>query len=119
MFDFSNVLIWWFTILIISLTVLPATTNLFKKFRDKGYIFSKVLGILITSYLIWALGSLHILPFTKISIVLILIFITLVNLVVFGKKNRDENLKVSLKWAIFEEIIFLGGESAPDTKTAF
>ena len=104
--DLPTIFIWWATIFIISLTVLPLCMNLFAKFIDRGYIFSKIIGILISSYLIWLAGSLHILPFTKISIVLVLIAITLVNLFIFTKKNKQDKVIFPLRWAILEEIIF-------------
>lgn len=107
MFDISSVFIWWAAIFIVGLTVLPANIYLFRKFVDKGYIFTKVLGILLSSYLIWVLGSLHFLPFTKISLFLVLIFLSLINLLVFVKKNKDENLSFPWKWLIIEELIFL------------
>lgn len=106
MTDFSYIFIWWTTIFLVGLTVLPLTLNLFHKFVDRGYIFSKVLGILICSYLIWLLGSLHLLPFTKISIFLVLIFLSLINLLVFAKKNKENKITFPIKWALFEEFLF-------------
>ena len=106
MTDFSSIFLWWLTILLVSITVLPITLNLFRKFVDRGYIFSKVLGILLTSYLIWILGSLHILPFTKISIILVLIAASLVSIFISNKKNQTDKVRFPVGWAILEEILF-------------
>src|SRR3990172_8648956 len=106
MADFSNIFIWWATIFIVSLTVLPVSINLFAKFIDRGYIFSKIIGILISSYLIWLAGSLHILSFTKFSIVLVLIAASLINIFIFAKKNKQDKVIFPPRWAILEEIIF-------------
>jgi len=61
--DFSLIFIWWLTIFLVGTVLLPLTFLIFKNFADRGYIFSKVLGILLSTYLIWLLGSLHLLPF--------------------------------------------------------
>src|SRR3990167_7310354 len=106
MSDFSYIFIWWLTIFIISLTVLPLTAALFKNFIDKGYIFSKIIGIFISSYIIWLLSGLHILPFEKLSIILVLIFLAVINILLLGKKNREEKIKIPLKWAVISEILF-------------
>ncbi|OGG03163.1 hypothetical protein A2W14_03630 [Candidatus Gottesmanbacteria bacterium RBG_16_37_8] len=106
MSDFSSIFIWWLTILIVSLCVLPLTLNIFRKFIDRGYIFSKILGIFISSYLIWLFGSLHILPFTKISVILVLILLSIINFIFIGRINKQKNVTFPWKWAVLSEILF-------------
>ena len=50
---------------------LPLTSRIFSKFFDRGYAFSKTVAILVTSYLVWLLGSLKILPFGAAGIWLV------------------------------------------------
>src|SRR5476651_1228527 len=64
--DVCAVLQWWFVLLILGIGFLPITVIIFKNFFDKGYVFSKILGLCITSYAIFLFGVLHILPFTII-----------------------------------------------------
>ena len=105
--DISYIFIWYLTILIIGLSVLPLTLNIFRIFVDRGYIFSKIIGIFLASYLMWLLGSLHIMPFTKISIFIILIFLAIINMLVFIKKNQKQGITLPWKWLLLEEVIFL------------
>jgi len=104
--DFSYIFIWWLTIFLISFSALPLTLHLFRNFVDKGYIFAKILGIFVSSYIIWLLGSLRLLPFSKISIILVLILLTLINLVYFSKLNKQNKIVFPWKWATLLEIIF-------------
>lgn len=106
MSDFSNIFIWWLILFLIGLTTLPLNLRLFGRFRDKGYIFSKVLGILLSTYIVWFLGSLHLLPFVKMTIILVLIALAIVNIYLLGRKNGEEKAGIPWKWLIFEELIF-------------
>ena len=103
--DFSLIFIWWLTIFLVGTVLLPLTFLIFKNFADRGYIFSKVLGILLSTYLIWLLGSLHLLPFYKMSLVLVLMALAIINLYIFGK-NKDAFFRLPWKWIVIEEIFF-------------
>lgn len=63
--DFSAVLTWWFTLLVLGLAVQPLAIMLFHRFHDGGWIFSKTLGIALCGWLMWFLSSCHILKFTR------------------------------------------------------
>lgn len=51
---------------------MPFVAELFSSFFDGGYLFSKVIGITCTSYILWLLSSMKILPFTRGAIFLVL-----------------------------------------------
>lgn len=79
--DFISVTQWWFVLFTIGIIFLPLTFFIFKNFLDKGYIFSKVIGSLFISYIIFLLGVLHVISFNKLNlfnlwIVILLIAIT-------------------------------------------
>lgn len=95
---------WWMVFLLIGISFLPITTRVFSNFLDKGYVFSKILGLLFISYSIFILSSLHILSFSQINIILVWIIIALPQLYLI-KKGKFLDLK-SLKLFIIEEIIF-------------
>lgn len=106
--DIVAVLHWWFIILIIGIVFLPLTILLFSRFFDKGYIFSKVLGITILSYLIYVLGILRLVPFTRITVILIMIITALIGYkIIPHKKYIFHSIKKHFKIFIFEEILFL------------
>lgn len=106
--DIISVFTWWFTILIIGIGFLPITSSIFNRFFDKGYIFSKVLGIALISYGIFLFSLLHILPFTQLSTYLVFCLeIVIFFLVIKEKKSLLKNLLLRKKIFLFEESLFL------------
>ena len=65
--DIYAVLQWWGVFLLLGIGFLPLTILLFDKYFDKGYIFSKILGVTITTYFIFVLGTIRIVPFSPLS----------------------------------------------------
>jgi uncharacterized membrane protein len=110
---------WWFTIFIIGISFLPLTLSIFKEFFDKGYIFSKILGISVLTYAIFLFGTFHALPFLRIISLLLVILFFLINYSFLLMQKRGEkrfisikNISLSLllrKWKLFlfEEILFI------------
>ena len=80
----------------------PLAKAAFKSFLDEGWAFSKILGILLTSYFAWLLASIKLLPFSQINV--FLIAAGLFTLIWF----RLPRLPRSLKLIIVEEGLFLG-----------
>lgn len=98
---------WWFDLFIIGLLFLPLTTVIFNIFFDKGYIFSKISGILLLSYTIWVLASLRILPFDTYSIFSLIGSFLILNIYIAKKTNFVDTFKKSWKIFLFEETLFL------------
>ncbi|HPN64775.1 MAG TPA: DUF2298 domain-containing protein, partial [Candidatus Goldiibacteriota bacterium] len=55
---FGYIAKWWFVSVIIGLLAFPITFVLFGKTQDKGYMFTKIVGIFLISYFSWLLGFL-------------------------------------------------------------
>lgn len=106
--DFSYIFNWWGVLFFAGIFFLPLTAKIFPQFSDKGYAFSKILGVIIVSYIAYVLSVLHILPFTTLSIYGIT-FLTASILLLF-KNNLKQflNKKVFILF-IFEELLFLFG----------
>lgn len=97
---------WWLTILIIGISFMPLTSLIFDSFNDKGYLFSKTIGIAISGYILWLLSSFHILKFSGISALLILLICIIINLFIYYK-NPKIFTKDIIKICIKEEVCFL------------
>jgi uncharacterized membrane protein len=106
---FSNVFIWWFNILLIGFIFLPITVKIFSKFYDRGYLFSKTIGIAGSAYLLWLFSSLKLIPFYRISAFAILFVILGIILWITKGFKTWKSLWNSqlLKTLIAEEILFL------------
>lgn len=106
--DFMYVFQWWALFAVIGILFLPATMLLFPTFIDKGYLFGKVLGIIILSYLVLILGMLHIFPFSRLSTLFILIVSSITIAIYVYKKRRIAKEEVLKKIHVFllEEALF-------------
>ncbi len=85
--DIISLLTWWFVIFFISICFLPLTVRLFSSFFDKGYIFGKVIGIIILSYAAFILGIFHIVPFSQFSLSILLGICAGLNLFMWKKEK--------------------------------
>ena len=52
----GSVLLWWLAVSVLGLVTFPISFVALKHLPDKGYVFSKVLGLLLMGYLYWLLG---------------------------------------------------------------
>lgn len=107
--DLSYVFKWWTIFLIIGAVFLPLTFSIFSNFFDRGYIFSRILGIAILSYIVFLLGTLKLLPFQMPTIILVCVICFIANLFI-AKKNQfllKLNFKKNLGIYFLEEAIFL------------
>ncbi|HSJ86754.1 MAG TPA: DUF2298 domain-containing protein, partial [Anaerolineales bacterium] len=99
----------WFVLLeLISIVALPLTLTAFHRLTDRGYIFSKSLGLLIVAWGSWMLSSLRIAPFTWWEILLVTILFAAASF--FFTRHRWDEFKTYLRenWRLLacEEILF-------------
>lgn len=103
----QQVIQWWVILFLLGLIAMPFTSKFLSIFFDKGYAFTKIVGIILISYVSLVLGTLHILAFNVFSLSLITAFVALTG---YFFANQRFNLSfVKIHWKIFllEEIIFL------------
>ncbi|NTU73310.1 hypothetical protein HGB07_04030 [Candidatus Roizmanbacteria bacterium] len=107
-------LTWYLYLFVVGLIFFPYVRRLFPNFLDKGYIFSKTIGIIVLTYLALLGGILHIIPFSQISLILILIASAAGAYTIIQRENQpllndtgrlEKATFISL--IIFEELLFL------------
>lgn len=103
------VVIWYILILIIGWMVLPLTNHIFASLPDKGYSFIRMLGLVILTWLSWFLGSLKILPFTRGTILILILLLVVLNLFWFVRRKQAilDFIRSNLGYIILVESIFL------------
>ncbi|MDD3278362.1 MAG: DUF2298 domain-containing protein [Lachnospiraceae bacterium] len=98
-------LIWWLMTLVLGTGFLPLTQVLFSSFTDKGWIFSKAIGIAISGFLTWALVCAGILKFhTTICIIVTAVAILLCWGIAWKCKVK---VTLSVDQILGEEFLFL------------
>lgn len=108
--DFKFIFFWWLTIFGLGLFSFPLIFLIFKNFFDRGFIFSKIFTPILLCFFLLLFGVLKILPFSILSISILLLVLALVDFILLA---RDKNyfklidfLKLNYKIIIFEELIF-------------
>ena len=106
--DIYAVLQWWLVLVILGIAFTPVTFRLFSLFFDKGYLFSKIIGVILVGYGVLVLGTFHIAPFTYPTIIAIAVILALGSYFLFPQKWKFWNI-VKHSWLTFafEEALFL------------
>ena len=108
--DAGNFLLWWVTLFLFGVAAFPLAASLFAGFTGRGYGFSKVIGILVASFVLWTLSYAGILAFSRVFIFITLIATAAVSWgIPYTRKSAIEALSsprdlYSIAW---EESIFV------------
>ncbi|MCR5798786.1 MAG: hypothetical protein K6G69_01810 [Lachnospiraceae bacterium] len=99
-------------LLILGISVLPLCFKLFHKFENRGFIFSGIIGLYLSGYLMWFFSSCHILKFGVGTSWFCVILITVLNYsYVFWKYKKGDNsffeeLRASFRYMLIEGLVF-------------
>lgn len=74
--DMQMLIRWDLSLFFAGLVVLPLNKYILGDFGSKGYFFSRILGIMIISYIVWLLSRFRILPFGIISVLISAVVLT-------------------------------------------
>lgn len=91
--DSQSFLTWWLMIWLMGCAFMPLTGFLFKGFRDKGWVFSKVIAIAISGYITWLLIALGFLKFTSLTCIIVTFLCIGVNIAVVYMQHQ-KNISV-------------------------
>lgn len=80
--DMLPFLQWWLVVFCLGIIFLPLSGLLFSNLIDKGYLFSKTIGIAITGYLMWMLSALKIMKFTTVSCIIAVGIGLIINIII-------------------------------------
>lgn len=101
---------WWLIILALGIGFLPLTSRLFAGFEDKGWLFSKAIGVAVSGFVVWALVCAGILKFTAVTSLII----TIICIVIcwglgfyLSIKNNKKLVELNLDLILGEELVFL------------
>lgn len=114
---------WWLAVLCLGIIFIPLSSKLFSDFLDKGYLFTKAIGIAVSGYIMWLLSSLHLMKFNTVSCMICILICIILNaaILLYGnKKNGTANKQYSKKagiraihtetidFILLEEVLFFG-----------
>jgi len=98
---------WYVVLLGLGIIFYPITEKLFRKFSlDFGYPFAKILAILVLSYGTFTFGILKIIPFTRLSLFILLGLFLIANIIVWARK-KPSGIQSRLLLILGEELLFI------------
>ena len=103
------VIAWLALIEAIGWLTFPMAFVVFRGLTDRGYVFAKTFGILLTGWGAWILASYHLLPFSRTSIGLVIAAIAIIATVIAWRRGKDiaNFLREHHRVILVEELVFL------------
>ncbi len=110
MLPFTDILAafrWWLALMLIGSTAVPLTWYLLQRLPDKGYAFTKMVGLLIVSYIFWLSGSLGFTANNPGGIILALILLATLS---YGAGRRQPGWRIWIRqnwrYVLVTELVF-------------
>ena len=109
--DLLRFLAWWFCFAVLGAIFLPLADLIFGRFKHRGYIFAKTLGLGLAGYIQWLLSSLKILPFRAWSCYIVILLCAALNILIdrktktYRKYLSDDRL---YRPVLNQEALFMG-----------
>ncbi len=81
---------WYLITLFLSILFLPLGELLFPKWKDKGWIAVKCLGLFFGGYVFWAMNCAHLLKFSRRNAIAVMLFLAVVFCAVWYLRSRSD-----------------------------
>src|SRR6266699_2664831 len=101
----------WALVEVLGFICLPLTVTVFHNLPDRGWAFSKAIGIALLAFCIWLpLMYFHVLPFSQVFIAGVLLVILAFSLPGFARTRQAilKLVRVNFIYIVASEIVFLG-----------
>ena len=79
---------WYLLALVLGVTAMPLTGRLFRRFQDRGWIFSKVTAIAVSGFLTWFLVAVKIIKFTTITCIVVTLVCAAASLILYWREQK-------------------------------
>jgi YYY domain-containing protein len=109
MIEIIPVFIWWFLIEVLGLLSIPIVFSICKNLPDNGYFISKIIGMLLVTYITWILVNIGIFEYGIFAILVSVLIIFVVSFHLFTKeiKNITTFFREKKKLILIIEGLFL------------
>ena len=100
---------WWTVLLLLGTAVMPLTVTLFRRLPDRGYAFTKMVGLLLVSYLFWLAGSFGFVANNLGGILLALLAVTGLSFWLWQQDKAElvQWLRENWRYILLVELLFL------------
>ena len=101
-------LLWWVGIEAVGLAAFPLTYAFFRRLPDRGFAFSKVIGLLLLGYGVWMGAVIGLFPNSRGSVILVLLLIAGLSALIAGRYRQELPgfLRSGWRYMAFVEALF-------------
>ena len=79
---------WYLLALLLGAAAMPLTGRLFRRFQDRGWMFSKVTAIAVSGFLTWFLVAVKIIKFTTMSCIVVTLVCAAASLILYCREQK-------------------------------
>ena len=79
---------WYLLALVLGAAAMPLTGRLFRRFRDRGWMFSKVTAIAVSGFLTWFLVAVKIIKFTTMTCIVVTLVCAAASLILYCREQK-------------------------------
>ena len=79
---------WYLLALVLGAAAMPLTGRLFRRFQDRGWMFSKVTAIAVSGFLTWFLVAVKIIKFTTMTCIVVTLVCAAASLILYCKEQK-------------------------------
>ncbi len=94
------VFLWWLALTLLGCLAFPLVFATLRGLSDRGYIFGKLLGMLLLAYLAWLLACLHLVEFSHFSTVLVAGVLLVSGTALFYAQRRAMTAFLRRRWRL-------------------
>jgi uncharacterized membrane protein len=101
----------WALVEVLGLVCLPLTVTIFHNLPDRGWAFSKAIGLVVLAFCVWLpLMTLQFLPYSQLFILAVVLLIVACNVLAFTRTRRAimKVVRVNVGYVVVTELVFLG-----------
>ena len=80
---------WYLLALVLGVVAMPLSGRLFRRFDDKGWIFSKVVAVAVTGFLTWFLVAVKILEFSAVTCIAVTVVCVILSGILYRKEQKS------------------------------
>ena len=79
---------WYLLALVLGAAAMPLTGRLFRRFQDRGWMFSKVTAIAVSGFLTWFLVTVKIIKFTTMTCIVVTLVCAAASLILYCREQK-------------------------------
>lgn len=94
----AEVLAWWLVVAVSGAISFPIAFTFFRRLPDRGYTFTKILGLLLLAYGLWMGATIGIISNSRGGALLILLALALVGATLWGRRRQEMAAFIGERW---------------------